>query len=132
MENKEILDVGGKFKIEFDEEKQCIVISTPEKNVIEISDSTKHIRLTDQHKNEIVMDKNGITLNSCQDIILNAKRKASINAMQTSVTAKSDVSVEGTNVKVNAKVSATVKGNATAELSASGQTIVKGAMVMIN
>ena len=52
--------------------------------------------------------------------------------MKASITAKSDVSVEGMNVKVNAKVGATVKGNANAELSASGQTTVKGAIVMIN
>jgi len=52
--------------------------------------------------------------------------------MKISGTAKQDVSLEGLNVKVQAKVGATVKGNATAELSASGQTTVKGAMVMIN
>lgn len=36
------------------------------------------------------------------------------------------------NVKIQAKVGATVKGNATAEISASGQTVVKGAIVRIN
>jgi len=45
---------------------------------------------------------------------------------------KKDVRLEGLNVNVHGKVSAIVKGNATAELSASGQTTVKGAMVMIN
>lgn len=52
--------------------------------------------------------------------------------MKLSGTAKQDVSLEGLNVNVQAKMGATVKGNATAELSASGQTTVKGAMVMIN
>ena len=49
-----------------------------------------------------------------------------------SITSKSDVGIDGMNANIQAKVGATVKGNATAELSASGQTTVKGAMVMIN
>lgn len=44
--------------------------------------------------------------------------------MKLSGTAKQDVSIEGLNVKVQSKISASVKGNATAELSASGQTTV--------
>ena len=52
--------------------------------------------------------------------------------MKFTGTAKQDAALEGMNVTVQGKVGATVKGNATAELSASGQTTVKGAMVMIN
>lgn len=132
METKDILDVGGKFKIEFNEEKQCIVISTPKKNIVEIIDS-EHIRLLDQNKNEIVMDKGGITISSSKDITLKAKGDITIEAgMKMNGKAKSDINLEGMNVKVQAKVGVSVKGNATAELSASGQTVVKGAMVMIN
>jgi hypothetical protein len=40
--------------------------------------------------------------------------------------------VEGLNITNTAKVGFTAKGSASAEISASGQTIVKGAMVMIN
>lgn len=57
---------------------------------------------------------------------------ARLATMKLSATAKQDASLEGLNVKVQAKVGASVKGNATAELSAGGQTTVKGAMVMIN
>ena len=79
------------------------------------------------------MDKNGITLSSAKDITLKAKGNITMDAtMKLSGTAKQDVSLEGLNVKMEAKVSATVKGNAKAELLASGQTTVKGAMVMIN
>ena len=45
---------------------------------------------------------------------------------------EADVNVEGMNVNHTASAGFTAKGNATAELSASGQTTVKGAMVMIN
>ncbi|MEG0454417.1 MAG: phage baseplate assembly protein V, partial [Bacteroides sp.] len=122
-----------KMRIEFNEEKKIITISTPGKNTVEINDDAKHIRLTDPHKNEIVMDSNGISLSSSKDIVLKAKGGITMDATtKLSGTARQDVSLEGLNVKIQAKVGAAVKGNATAELSASGQTTVKGAMVMIN
>lgn len=133
MEKNGVLDAGGKFIIEYDEEKNIVIISTPGNNRIEISDDSRCIRLADQHKNEIKMDSEGITLTSNKDIKLKAKGNIKIDAtMKLNGTAKQDLSLEGLNVKVQAKVGAAVKGNATAELSASGQTAVKGAMVMIN
>lgn len=133
MEKNGVLDVGGKFIVEYDEEKKIVTISTPGNNRIEISDDCKCIRLADQHKNEIVMDHNGITLSSFKDIMLKAKGGITMDAtMKLSGTAKQDVSLEGLNVKVQAKIGTSVKGNATAELSANGQTTIKGAMVMIN
>lgn len=131
--NKKALVTREKMRIEFDEEKKIITVATPGKNTVELSDDGKHIKLTDPNKNEITMDKDGITLSSTKDITLKAKGNIKLDAtMKLSGTAKQDVSLEGLNVKVQAKVGATVKGNATAELSASGQTTVKGAMVMIN
>lgn len=122
-----------KLRIEFDEGKKVMTLSTPGKNAMEISDDGKSIRLIDEHKNEIVMDSNGISLSSSKDIKLKAKGDITLDATtKISGTAKSDVSLEGLNVKVQAKVGASVKGNVTAELSASGQTTVKGGMVMIN
>ena len=121
------------MRVEFNEEKKVITVSTPGKNMVEISDDGKYIKLTDQHKNEIVMDNNGISLSSAKDISLKAKGDIKMDAnMKISGTAKSDISLDALNVKVQAKVGASVKGNATAELSASGQTVIKGAMVMIN
>ena len=131
--NTKAIVTREKLRIEFDEEKKVITVSTPGKNTLEISDDGKHIKLTDQHKNEITMDSGGITLSSAKDITLKAKGNITMDAtMKLSGTAKQDASLEGLNVKVQAKIGASVKGNATAELSASGQTTVKGAMVMIN
>lgn len=131
--NMKAIVTREKLRIEFDEEKKVITVSTPGKNTLEISDDGKHIRLTDQHKNEIKMDSGGITLSSAKDIKLKAKGGITMEATtKISGTAKSDISLDGMNVKVQAKVGATVKGNATAELSASGQTVVKGAIVRIN
>ncbi|HBJ33379.1 MAG TPA: hypothetical protein DDZ51_01180 [Planctomycetaceae bacterium] len=55
-----------------------------------------------------------------------------ISGLQVSVEGTTDVSVSACDVKIAAQISATVKGTASAELSAAGQTTVKGAMVMIN
>lgn len=131
--NTKAIVTREKLRIEFDEEKKVITVSTPGKNTLEISDDGKHIKLTGQHKNEITMDSGGITLSSAKDIKLKAKGGITLDATsKISGTAKSDISLDGMNVKVQAKVGATVKGNATAEISASGQTVVKGAIVRIN
>lgn len=131
--NTKAIVTREKLRIEFDEEKKVITIATPGKNTLEISDDGKHIKLTDQHKNEITMDSGGITLTSSKDITLKAKGNITMDAMmKLSGSAKQDASLEGLNVTVQGKMGATVKGNATAELSASGQTTVKGsATVMI-
>lgn len=131
--NMKAIVTREKLRIEFNEEKKVITIATPGKNTLEISDDGKHIKLTDQHKNEIKMDSEGITLSSAKDIKLKTKGGITLDATsKISGTAKSDISLDGMNVKVQAKVGATVKGNATAEISASGQTVVKGAIVRIN
>lgn len=131
--NTKAIVTREQLRIEFDEEKKVITIATPSKNTLEINDEGKSITLTDQHKNEIKMDSGGISLTSAKDITLKAKGSITLDATsKISATAKQDVSLEGTDVKVQAKMGATIKGNLTAELSASGQTTVKGAMVLIN
>lgn len=131
--NTKAIVTSKKLKIEFDEEKKCITIETPGKNRIEISDDGKRICLADQQKNTVVLDNGGITLDSAKDITLKAKGNITLDAMaKATVKAKNDVALDGMNVKASAKIGFKAQGTATAELSASGQTTVKGAMVMIN
>lgn len=131
--NTKAIVTREKMKIEFNEEKKIIILTTPGNNQLEISDDSKSIRLSDENKNELLLDKNGITLNSAKDITLKAKSNILLDAAaKTSVTAKSDVVIEGTNIKANAKAGFSAKGNGTAEVSASGQTTIKGGIVMIN
>ena len=54
--NTKAIVTREKMRIEFNEEKKVITFSTPGKNTVEISDDDKHIKLTDQNKNEIVMN----------------------------------------------------------------------------
>ena len=58
--NTKAIVTREKMRIEFNEEKKVITIST-RKNTVEISDDDKHIKLTDQNKNEIVMNSSGIS-----------------------------------------------------------------------
>ncbi len=121
------------LKIEFDEEKKTITLCTPAGNRLEISDDKQSVTLSDQNGNEIRLDKSGIALTSAKEIKLTAKGDIAMDAaMKLNGTAQQDIRLEGLNVGIQAKMGATVKGNASAELSASGQTTVKGAMVMIN
>ena len=131
--NTKAIVTREKLRIEFDEEKKVITVATPGKNTLEISDDGKHIRLADQHKNEIRMDSGGITLTSAKDITMKAKGNITMDATtKISGTAKSDISFDGTNVKMQAKATASVKGNAMTEVTASGPVKVKGAVIMLN
>ena len=122
-----------KMMVEFDEDKKVITIKTPGENQIVISDDAKSIKLSDQNSNVIEMNADGITIDSSKDVIIKAKANIKLTAtsnIETKSTA--DTKIAGLNVTGTADVGMTMKGSATAEFSASGQTTVKGAMVMIN
>lgn len=123
----------SKLTLEYDEEKKKISIFTPAGNKAVLDDDSKTILLQDQHGNKVQLSDSGILLDSPKDISINAKGKISLQAVgNIELAAQADVKAEGLNISQEAKVGFTAKGNASAELSASGQTTVKGAMVMIN
>lgn len=130
---KKAIATREKLKIEFDDEKKVITIETPGKNKIEINDDKKSIQLTDQNKNQVTLNDQGIVLDCAKNMVLKAKGNITLDASgKVEMKAKADMTMEAVNVKANAKVGFTAKGNATAEVSASGQTTIKGGMVMIN
>lgn len=116
---------SSKLKFEFDEEKKSVTIITPAGNQLVLDDDTKSILIQDQNNNKIALSDSGIVLDSPKDISIKAGGKIEISAT-------ADADVKGMNVNCEAQTGFTAKGNASAELSASGQTTVKGAMVMIN
>ncbi len=123
----------SKMKIEFDEDKKIITLVTPGANTIIISDDGKSIELKDQNSNSVKLSSDGITLDSAKDVSISAKGNITLDAVgKVSVSAKQDTAIAGMNVTATAQVGFTAKGNATAEVSASGQTTVKGGIVMIN
>lgn len=121
------------LKIEMDDEKKVISFMTPGGNSILISDDAKGMTLKDQNGNKVVMNDSGIALTSAKDIKLSAKGNILLDATgKLGLKSKQDAALEGMNVTAKAQVSLKVTGSASAEISASGQTTVKGAMVMIN
>jgi uncharacterized protein involved in type VI secretion and phage assembly len=122
-----------KLSIEFDDEKKTITITTPGENKVVLSDDKKSILLQDQNGNKVELNETGIVLDSPKDIAISAEGKVTIDATgNIEITSKADVNVQGMNVNLSADTGFTAKGSATAELSASGDTTIKGAMVMIN
>jgi Rhs element Vgr protein len=123
----------SKMKVEFDDDKKVITVTTPGDNKIVISDDAKSILVRDQSSNEVELSTSGISISSPKDISLSAKGKISLDATgEISMTSKADVKASGLNIEHSANVGITAKGGASAELSAGGNTTVKGAMVMIN
>jgi Rhs element Vgr protein len=122
-----------KSKIEFDEKDKVITVTTPGNNKIVLSDKDKSILLQDQNDNKVELSPSGIVLDSPKNISITAKGTITLDATgAVSISSKADVKSAGLNIACEAQVGFTAKGNASAELSASGQTVVKGAMVMIN
>ena len=84
-----------------------------------------HNQKEDCHDNKIQMASAGISLSSPADISLSAKGNVSIEAT-------ADVDIKGMNTNVKAEAAFSANGNASAEVKASGEVTVSGAMVMIN
>jgi Rhs element Vgr protein len=124
----------SKLKVEFDDDKKVITIVTPGNNKIVLSDDDKSILLSDQNSNVVKLSPDGILIDSPKDITISAKGKITVTAVGdiSATSSTGDIKASALNINNDAKVGFVAKGAATAELSASGQTTVKGALVMIN
>ena len=111
-----ILTPSGNTVILSDADK-AITLLTPEGITMVLSDENKGITLTDQNKNKIEMNDNGIVVESASDLTLKATQ---------------NVKIEGMQVEITGNQSTTVKGSAQCEISSDGQMVVKGVTVAIN
>jgi Rhs element Vgr protein len=118
--------------VDFDEENKVITIKTPGKNIITLSDKDKGITLTDQNNNMIQLNENGITIDSKKDIVIKAANNISISGINIDTKAESNSDTSANNITSKAQMSYSAKAGASAELQASGNITVKGAMVAIN
>lgn len=107
----------SKMKFTFNDETTELLLETPAGNSITLSEDKKSIEIKDQNGNKIVLDSAGITLESAKDLVFKAAN---------------DMNLSGVNVGAEASGQFTASGSAGAELSASGNTVVKGALVQIN
>jgi uncharacterized protein involved in type VI secretion and phage assembly len=107
----------SEMKLIFNDDKKSVVLETPAGKKITVDEDAGVIKLEDENSNVVTLSDSGIELESGSDI---------------SVKATGDVNIEGMNVNLKAKVQFKAEGSAGAEVSASGTTVVKGAVVQIN
>ncbi len=105
------------MKFVFNEDKVSITTETPNGNKIILSEDEGSILIEDENGNKIEMSSDGITVESAADI---------------NIKATGDVNIEGVNINVKAQSQFKAEGSAGAEMSTSGQAVVKGSVVMIN
>lgn len=115
----------SQLKIEFEDEKKILTLETPGGHSVVLSDDEESIVITDSNNNKMQMTNDGITLDSPGDITLKAQGKIALQAT-------GDATVKGMNVELTAQTQFKASGAAGAEISSSGQTVVKGSIVMIN
>lgn len=136
---KNITEKGKEITLEADDKitlkvgDSSIVITSSK---IEISSSTVEVSGDSKVSLEggaVNLKGSPISVKSSGSMSLKSSSSMALSA-GTSLSAKGStgVSVKGLNVDVKADVGATVKGSATAEISASGCTTVKGGVVMVN
>ena len=130
--NLKTIVAKNQLKITLDDDKKIITIGTPGENTLILDDDKKQILLSDANKNKVCMDKNGIMVESGKDLIFKARGNVKTEGMGIESKSKQDTKINGLNIEVSAQMGVKVKGSATAEISASGQTVVKGGVVMIN
>lgn len=128
------LITSSKLQLKFDDENKVFSILTPGGNTMVFSDKEKGITATDQNNNKIEMNDSGITLTdkSSNKIEMTSSGITIDSQSSLNLKAAQDVTVKGMSVTVSGDQSATVKGSTSCEVSSSGQTSVKGSMVMIN
>jgi len=124
---------NAQLKITFDDKKLITSITTPKNNSIVLSEADEKITITDQNKNTITMSTDGVSIKSIKDVNISADGNISINAKgNIDIKATANLTASGMQISATAETEAKIHGNASAELSASGQVVVQGAMVMIN
>jgi Rhs element Vgr protein len=131
--NKKAITTRSKLQIVFDDQDKVIEITTPGKHSVRMDDKAKSITIKDAKGSSVSLSSSGITLDSAAGVSIKAKGDITIDAKgNLKLTAAAKASMEGLQVAHTAKTQFVAKGNAAAEVSASGILTLKGALVKIN
>ena len=123
-----------KLTIEFDDKDKIITISTSEKNKISIIEKEKSegIKIQDFNDNTIETSKDGISIKSKKDVLIDCDGTFKINAKkEIDIKSDKDITNDGNNVNNKTKSKFTVKGKGT-DINASGSINIKGSSVALN
>ncbi len=123
----------SEMRFHFDDDKKIITLETPGGHQLFLDEDDSSIRITELNGNTLVMNSDGVAIDSPGDFKVTCSGNATMEAGgNIELTASGDLTATGTNVTGEASAAATVKGSASAELSSGGQTKVEGSVVMIN
>lgn len=132
--NTKAIVTRTKMKIEFQEDKDIITITTPKNNQVIFNDEEGSIKLADSNSNTITMSSSGIEIKSASAVTIKAATELNMSATSggSCKVSGGDLSMEALNVSCNGQMTFKAQGAASAQLTASGEVKVQGAMVMIN
>jgi len=108
---------GIKMMFNDDDNNRNLSIETPDGKKIIVHDTNDILQLEDQHGNKIVLDANGITIES---------------AGALNITAQQDITIEGMNISISANSSFQAEGTTRAELTSTAEVVINGGIVRIN
>ena len=124
---------ASEMRFHFDDDKKIITIETPGGHQLFLDEDDSSIRIVELNGNSVVMNADGMTLDSPADFTLTCAGNATIEASgDIQLSASGDLTASGNNVTAEAGASAAVSGSSGAELTSGGQTKVEGSVVMIN
>jgi phage protein D/phage baseplate assembly protein gpV len=105
------------MKMIFDDDKKSLTIETPIGKKITIDEDAGKIQIEDNHNNKIVMNSDGISIESGAKLVLKAVQ---------------DVQVEGLNVNQKANANFKIEGQSQTQVSSTADLVIQGAFVRIN
>lgn len=107
----------GEVKMLLNDDAPSLIIEMPSGKKVAVDDDAGEIAVEDENGSSMVMNSDGISLESPADITIKAT---------------GDLNLEGTNINVKANAGFKAEGAASAEVSSSGSTTIKGSIVQIN
>ena len=105
------------IKLIFNDDKKSIHIETPGNRVFELNDDENSITVQDADGNKMVIDNNGISIESATDLTIKGGSSVSISAPQISIKADGTLSA---------------KASGSTSIGSDGITEIKGSLVKIN
>jgi Rhs element Vgr protein len=107
----------GEVKIILNDDDPSVLLEMPSGKKVSVNDADGEILLEDENGNKVLINSDGISLESPSDVTLNAT---------------GDLNIEATNINLKANAGFKAEGSASAEISSTGTTTVKGSIVQIN
>jgi len=107
----------SEIRIIINDDDPSVKLEMPSGKKVSVDDADDEILIEDDHGNKVQMNSDGISLDSPSDVTLNAT---------------GDLNIEATNINLKANAGFKAEGSASAEISSTGSTTVKGSIVQIN